>query len=559
MRPTSIPNLQNQTILIVDDTPANVGVLVDYLEDHGFRVVVAQDGEEGLKRAQFAQPDLILLDVMMPGMDGFETCRRLKAAEGTRDIPVIFMTALTETQEKVAGFNVGGVDYVTKPVQIEEVLARANAHLALRAMQQQLAAQNVQLQQEMAVRQQAEAELRLTQFSVDHAADAVFWLAPDGRLTYANETACRLLKYRQEELYSLMVFEIEVAVPAANWASRWMQLKGRGAMSIETLMRCKDGAMVPLDITLNYLEFAGKEHAFVFARDISERKRSEQSLLESYAELKATNRKLEDMHQQLVQSEKMASIGQLAAGVAHEINNPIAFVNSNLGTLREYVTGLLELLAAYERAESGLTAQPVLLDEVRQLREKMDLDYLRADLQSLLEESLDGVQRVRRIVQNLKDFSHVGEIERQMVSLHPGIDSTLNIVWNEIKHKAQVKKEYGDIPDIEGVPAQLNQVFMNLLMNAAQAIEGNGIITIRTGHEHSWVWVEIADTGSGIPPENLGRIFEPFFTTKPVGKGTGLGLSLSYGIVAQHGGRIDVQSELGVGTKFRVWLPIVPA
>ena len=558
MRPSATTGQPGHTILIVDDTPANIGLLVDYLEDHGFRVVVAQDGAEGIKRAQFAQPDLILLDVMMPIMDGFETCRHLKAEQATAAIPVIFMTALTDSIEKVTGFGVGAVDYVTKPFQIEEVLARVNTHLALRAMQKQLETQNVQLQQEITVRLQAEAELRLTQYSVDHATDAIFWLMPEGGISYANEAACRLVRYPREILLSMHLYDIEVDVSEESWALHWKYIKERRSYTMETRIRAKGGMVIPLEATVNYLEFGGKEHVFVYARDISERKRAEQSLNDSYLDLKESNRKLEELHQQLLQAEKMASIGQLAAGVAHEINNPIAFVSSNLGTLQTYLSYLLQLVAAFERSEDLLDEHPEALEEIATVRKQLDLDYVRTDLRNLMDESLDGVQRVRRIVQDLKDFSRVGEIERQAVNLHAGLDSTLNIVAGELRLKAEIRKEYGDIPQIEGVPAQLNQVFMNLLVNAGQAIEADGIITIRTGHDEDDVWVEVEDTGCGIPADNMTRIFEPFFTTKPVGMGTGLGLSLSYGIVAQHGGRIDVSSQIGLGTTFRVCLPLRP-
>ena len=174
----------------------------------------------------------------------------------------------------------------------------------------------------------------------------------------------------------------------------------------------------------------------------------------------------------------------------------------------------------------------------------------------MLSESMGGMQRVKRIVQDLKDFSHVDTAEVQSANLEQGMDSTLNVVWNELKYKAEVIKEYGGIPNIVCIPAQLNQVFMNLLVNAGQAIEEHGRITIRTGQDEGNVWVEVEDTGKGIKPEHLERIFDPFFTTKPVGSGTGLGLSLSYGIVKKHGGRIEVKSELGKGTMMRVLLPI---
>jgi signal transduction histidine kinase len=264
-------------------------------------------------------------------------------------------------------------------------------------------------------------------------------------------------------------------------------------------------------------------------------------------------RKLAEAHSQLLQSEKMASLGQLAAGVAHEINNPIGFVNSNLGTLKHYIADLFVALSAYEESEWEMTSET--REVLAELKRKIDIVYLREDVGNLLSESMDGLQRVKRIVQDLKDFSHVGEEEKQWASLEQGLDSTLNVIWNELKYKAEVVKEYAGIPKIECIPSQLNQVFMNLLMNAGQAIEDHGRITIRTGQEDEHVWVEVEDTGKGIKPEHMAHIFDPFFTTKPVGTGTGLGLSLSYGIVQKHGGRIEVRSEPGKGSVFRVVLP----
>jgi len=282
-----------------------------------------------------------------------------------------------------------------------------------------------------------------------------------------------------------------------------------------------------------------------------------QALLQTNEELTELNRKLSDAQDKLVQSEKLASIGQLAAGVAHEINNPIGFIFSNFGTLEKYLAQLFDMLAAYEEAEAGLAGTPA-AERLKKMREDIELDYLKEDIPSLMTESKDGIQRVRKIVQDLKDFSRVdARQEWEWVNLHTGIDSTLNIVNNEIKYKADVVKEYGPLPDVECLPSELNQVFMNLLVNAAHAVNTErGTITIRTGVEGSDAWVEIADNGCGIPSENLKRIFDPFFTTKAIGKGTGLGLSLSYGIVKKHGGRIEVASEVGHGTTFRVTIPL---
>lgn len=291
--------------------------------------------------------------------------------------------------------------------------------------------------------------------------------------------------------------------------------------------------------------------------DIRKREAAEAELLRRNTELTELNAKLSMAQEQLVQSEKLASIGQLAAGVAHEINNPIGYIFSNFGTLESYMASLFDMLNAYEDAESSI-GSPAVLKNVRAVRERIELDFLKEDIAALMSESKEGIVRVRKIVQDLKDFSRVdAHQEWQWVNIHHGIDSTLNIVGNEVKYKADVVKEYGDIPEIECLPTQINQVVMNIVVNAAHAINGpRGRITIRTGTEGENIWIEIADNGAGIPKEILSRIFDPFFTTKPIGSGTGLGLSLSYGIIQKHNGRIEVESELNSGTRFHITLPI---
>jgi signal transduction histidine kinase len=282
---------------------------------------------------------------------------------------------------------------------------------------------------------------------------------------------------------------------------------------------------------------------------------SNRELAESVSQLTALNQALQKAHSQLLQSDKMASLGQLAAGVAHEINNPIGFVNANLGTLRGYIDDLLAVLSAYQRAEPALADHPELLSGIATAKAAADLGFMQQDIGQLVAESLDGVQRIKMIVQDLKNFSRVGVVEWRRANLERGLDSTLNMVRNEIKYKAEVIKDYAGIPEIECIGSQLNQVFMNLLVNAAQAIETKGTITIRTGANATQVWVEITDTGKGMPPDISRRIFEPFFTTKPVGQGTGLGLSLAYGIIERHCGSITVESEVGRGTRFLITVP----
>jgi signal transduction histidine kinase len=274
-----------------------------------------------------------------------------------------------------------------------------------------------------------------------------------------------------------------------------------------------------------------------------------QRLEQDKAEQHALIVRLKEAQAQLLQSEKMASIGQLAAGIAHEINNPVGYIKSNLNSLATYVGDLLRLVKVCEMDK----------EEAARLKQELDYDFLCDDVSKLIEESREGVERVQHIVQDLKDFSHVDQVEWQSADLHRNLDSTLNLVWNELKYKAEVVRDYGELPLVECIARQLNQVFMNLLVNAAQAIPERGTITVRTRQQGDQAVVEIADTGVGIPPDKLHRIFEPFFTTKPVGKGTGLGLSIAYGIVQKHGGRIEVESTVSKGTIFRIVLPLVRA
>jgi two-component system NtrC family sensor kinase len=272
-------------------------------------------------------------------------------------------------------------------------------------------------------------------------------------------------------------------------------------------------------------------------------------LAQAYDELKATQAKI-------LQQEKMASIGQLAAGVAHEINNPMGFISSNVATLGKYT----ERLAEYINAQQEAVASCASVETKKALQDawnRLKLDYITEDIKKLIAESLDGATRVKTIVQDLKNFSRVGEAEAKLADINECLDTTINIVWNELKYKATLKKDYGKLPLTVCWPQQLNQVFMNLLVNAAQAIESHGEITVRTWEENGSIFIAVTDTGCGIPEKSLSKIFEPFFTTKEVGKGTGLGLSITYDIVKKHHGEIIVQSEVGKGTIFTVRIPAV--
>ncbi|MGY3686980.1 sensor histidine kinase [Vibrio coralliilyticus] len=274
-------------------------------------------------------------------------------------------------------------------------------------------------------------------------------------------------------------------------------------------------------------------------------------------ELKDALTHLKNAQSQLLQSEKMASIGQLSAGIAHEINNPLGFITSNIQTLDDYFRKISDVVSALEKAIDG-SGDASLVEQKRQLTEQSQLTYVLEDVTDLIAESLEGSSRVMAIVKNLKEFSHADDSEWLYSDLRQGLDSTLRIINNEIKYTATVEREYADdVPSVYCQPMQLNQVFLNLLVNASHAIQENGVIRVRVQPlANDQVQIQIEDNGAGIPKENLSAIFEPFFTTKPVGDGTGLGLSVSYGIVNAHGGTIEVDSEVGKGTTFTLTLPV---
>ena len=404
-------------VLVVDDNPTSRLLARKGVEMAGLRAEEKTDGKSALEALERGGHDLVILDVVMPGLSGFEVCERLRALPSGAWVPVLMMTSLSDTASIERAYECGATDFIVKPIS-PQLLAH--------------------------------------------------------RLRY--------------------------------------------------ILRAAGG---------------------------------EKNLRQANEELTRINSDLHEARAQLLQSEKMASIGQLAAGVAHEINNPIGYVKSNLGTLETYLHQLFDLMESYKRGCPFIT-EPAVLAQITAAQLRVDVPFLEQDVGALLRESREGVSRVGKIVQDLKDFSHVGsEDEWSWANVHEGLDSTINIVNNEIKYRAELVRQYGALPEIQCLPSQLNQVFMNVLVNAAQAIETRGVITIRSGTcGGNGVWLEVSDTGRGIAPEHLGRLFEPFFTTKPVGKGTGLGLSLSYGIIKKHGGTIDVRSESGAGTTFRITLPI---
>ncbi|MEH2466631.1 hybrid sensor histidine kinase/response regulator [Nostoc sp.] len=410
-------------VLVVDDNPTNLQVLSSFLDQSSFEVWAARSGEKALQRLENDDlPDLILLDVMMPGIDGFETCKQLKSNPRVQDIPVIFMTALSETADKVKGLQLGAVDYITKPFQHEEVLVRIENHLKLRNLTKTLIAKNVELQQ--------------------------------------TQT-------------------------------------------------------------------------------------------------------------QLIQAEKVAALGQLTAGIAHEVNNPINFIAGNLNFVEQYVHEIVNLLYLYQKY---LPEPP---NEIQNAIQKSDLKFLLNDLSKIIQSMQVGTDRVTEIVSYLNNFSRHREDGKKLANLHEGLESTLLILGHRFKQNAnypaiQLIKEYGDLPLVECFAGEINQVFMNLICNAIDAIEEiyknkylgtnylyHGMIKIKTEAIGEQVILRVTDNGSGINNADKTKIFDAFYTTKPVGKGTGLGLSIAYQIVVNnHHGKLTYHSQPGEGIEFILELPI---
>ncbi|MBD2434602.1 MULTISPECIES: sensor histidine kinase [Fischerella] len=414
-------------ILIVDDNPTNLSVLCEALNSEGFRFRVAVDGESAIAQVERNQPELILLDVQMPGIDGFETCRRLKANPVSQNIPIIFTTALNDIESKTKGFALGAVDYIPKPFAQEEVIARVRVHLRLKQLTESL----------------------------------------------------------------------------------------------------------------------------------------EQQVSDRTAALKKAQ-------VQLVQQEKLSTLGELIAGVAHEINNPISFIASNLPPLEEYIAGVSEIIQLYQQEYPNPTSR------ITTAIEKLDLDFVLEDMFKILESLKVGSERIENISTSLRNFSRSDSDVKMPADLHEGLDSTLMILQHRLKGNSdrppiEVIRNYGQLPEVNCCIGQMNQVFMNILANAIDALDeaiaqekiSDSIPQIQITTEvdtEQWAVISIADNGMGIPEPIQQRLFEPLFTTKPVGKGTGLGLSIAHQIVVEkHNGELLVNSQPGKGTEFIIKIPIMSA
>jgi two-component system, NtrC family, sensor kinase len=391
-----------------------------------------------------------------------------------------------------------------------------------------------------------EALRRDTRGIIENINSALLVVNLAGRISFANPAAESILGGSAHALVGREIADWfghggEEVSPIEECLERGT--RSRGA---ETLLRRADGHWIPVGVSCSpRLDGEGRKNGVVAVfQDLSE---------------------VKELELHVRQTEKMASIGQLAAGVAHEVNNPMGFIHANLHQMAEYLSDLNKVFDATGHlqkavAEGDLEAIRAASEDVTAVSREVDLDYVRTDFDKALHESVEGAERIRHIVRDLRDFSRPDLPARSPADVNQAVDSTANIVWAMMKHSVHLEKEYGDLPKIDAYPMQLKQVFMNLLVNAYQAIEEkaspeSGIIRIETEHCGDEIVVRIIDSGIGIGPDVQSRIFEPFYTTKPVGAGTGLGLSTSYSIIERHGGRLSVASNVGEGTTFEVRLP----
>ncbi len=408
-------------ILIVDDNPTNLSVLSQALKSAGFSIRIAEDGESAINLVNRKPPALILLDIQMPGMNGFEVCQKLKSDSLTQNIPIIFMTALADTQSKVKGLSLGAVDYIPKPFEQEEVIARVKVHLQLKLLNDHLESQ---------------------------------------------------IKQRTETL--------------------------------------------------------------------------------------------EKAQLQLVQQEKMSMLGQLVAGVAHEMNNPIGCIAGNMAPVKDYIADIIQILQLCQENKSDLPLN------IRNAIATCDLEFIIDDIPKLLNSINLSTERIKEISVSLRNFARTDTSTKVAVDLHEGIDGTLLILGHRIKASEQrpnieIIKQYNQLPKVKCYPGQINQVFMNILANAIDALDeawqqhklNNPTIQITTEFDSENVVIRIADNGMGMPEAIKKRIFEQLFTTKPLGQGTGLGLAIAYQIITdKHGGKLTVNSTPGQGAEFVITLPI---
>ncbi|MBU0479460.1 MAG: response regulator [Proteobacteria bacterium] len=544
--------MENIGVLLVDDDPGLREVFADIFAMHReYFLDTAANGAEALEKVRRINFDLALVDISLPDYDGIALTAELKKINP--DCVYMIITGHNSTDYVIKAMQVGADDFFMKPIQFEELFIRIRKNIQAKRLALRVKELN-----------------RLPKVILD-SVNAAICIINTHDLTIASLNKFLLddLGLSEDEVVGKSCHQLLHHSPVSCKGEKDCPLQktyttGEHSQYVHSHTD-KSGREYIAEVSASPIfDDTGKVVQVVHvSRDISDRRELEDSLKKEKKNLTLANRELENaLHElkstqgQIVQQEKMASIGSLAAGVAHEINNPMGFIGSNLTTLGKYLGKLKEFIELQAKGVENLP-ESGLKEEIANQRKKLKIDYLLGDVGDLINESLEGADRVKTIVQNLKSFARVDDVKPAPADVNNCLESTLNIVWNELKYKCTVNKKYGEVPRVMGFPQQLNQVFMNIMVNGAHAIETKGEITIETFTEEDRVKVRITDTGCGIPEKIRGRIFEPFFTTKEVGKGTGLGMSIAYDIVKKHEGEISFETEIGKGTAFTVSLPAV--
>ncbi|MGD9364087.1 MAG: response regulator [Desulfobacteraceae bacterium] len=563
-------------ILIVEDENIFRLMLKNALEAMGHTIIEAEDGQQAWEILNAKKTKIVICDWVMPGLNGLELCKKIRSEAFKRYIYFIMLTAKNRKEDIVDVFRAGADDYIPKPFDLEEFKARVMNGIRVIDLEERYHSMAKTIIE-------SRNKLRIV---IDSLGEEIVSLDRDMKIVTVNKAFTNRLKCRPQEVVGKHC--LDHAISENNF------LRDEGLQSLVShvfengseanelvVVKSGNGEETFLKVSCQPVrnELDDLFKVVVLAQDVSEdRRKTEQihllneQLMANTAkienqntELKNTLKQLENTQAQMLHSEKMASIGQLAAGVAHEINNPTGFISSNLKTLVDYQSDIAHLIEKYRQLITDLGSvefndripEPLMqsAQKISAVENDIDLEFLLDDINDLIGDCREGTDRIKKIVMDLKDFAHPGEDKIKSIDINKGLESTLNVVNNEIKYKAKVKKDLGDIPPVKGYPQQLNQVFMNILVNAAQAIEKKGEIVVKTQQLNGHVEIKISDTGCGIPKENLRKIFDPFFTTKDVGKGTGLGMNIAYNIVKKHNGNIEADSTVGKGTTFTIKIP----
>ena len=577
---------------MIEDSPTYRKIVKAFLAREGYEILTAASGEEGLAMVTHERPHLILCDYLLPGMRGDEVCKRVKMHASSRHIPVIMLTTRSDRKDITAGLDAGADDYVLKSQDMDILLLRVRNFLARGAAQelpelgpedQELAHQRVlAIDDDRLFRDTIAKLLKDEGYEVTTAASGEEGLQILTQESFdlilvdfvmgglQGDEVCRRLK--ASELYR----DIPVMLLTSRSDKQGMieglnagaddyivkttdieVLKSRAKALIRRKYYQDENRRIQEELKAREIEAARAK----VERDLAQEKaRMADALAQKNLTLEQTNRKLKEAQTALIQAEKMVALGQLVAGIAHEINNPLAFVSSNLTTIERDLRDVTQVLSGYRSLFAEIATEcPETVARAKALEEEHELDTALAEIASYTTDAREGLERVKHIVLSLRNFSRLDEGEIKVVDVTEGIESTLKIIHHLIKDRISIERDFAEVSRIECYPGPLNQVFMNLLVNACQAITDRGSIRIRVFTEEDTIRISFTDTGTGIEPELMPKIFDPFFTTKEVGQGTGLGLSMCYGIMQKHGGRILVESTPGKGSTFTMVLhPVLP-